>query len=50
MKNLTYLQYYNLIIKIKGDPYLYVSTYREARENLGKEQFCRLQQQITDVI
>lgn len=50
MKNLTYSQYYDLIERTKGyNPYLYVSVYKEAKENLMPEQFKLLQQQIANV-
>lgn len=49
MKDLSYTQYYNLITKAKGNPYLYVSAYKEAKNNLETEQFHRLQEEISGV-
>ncbi|MDO6737966.1 hypothetical protein [Wenyingzhuangia sp. 2_MG-2023] len=49
MKNLTYCQYYDLILKAKkNNPYLYVATYNEAKRNLIPEQFTLLQQKISN--
>ncbi len=47
MKNLSYTHYLNLINKIKGNPYLYVSTYKEAKKNLIPNQFTELQHRLS---
>ncbi|MDO6738204.1 hypothetical protein [Wenyingzhuangia sp. 2_MG-2023] len=49
MKNLTYSQYSTLLQKVKGNPYLYVSTYTEAKRNLIPEQFNLFQQEINNI-
>ncbi|WP_160162389.1 hypothetical protein [Ochrovirga pacifica] len=50
MKKLTYTQYFEIIQKAKQhNPYLYVSTYKEAKKNLIPEQFVLLQEKISAV-
>ncbi|MGY6650016.1 hypothetical protein [Wenyingzhuangia sp. IMCC45574] len=50
MKKLTYNQYFDLIQKAKDtSPYLYVSTFKDAKENLVPEHFNLLQQRIAKV-
>ncbi|MGY5352844.1 hypothetical protein ACXGQW_09865 [Wenyingzhuangia sp. IMCC45533] len=46
MKNLTYTYYLNIINKIKNNPYLYVSTYKEAKQKLIPDQFIQLQNSL----
>ncbi len=46
MKNLTYTHYLNIINKIRANPYLYVSTYKEAKMNLVPAQFQKLQHNL----
>lgn len=47
MNNLSYTHYLKIINKIKNNPYLYVSTYREARKNLIPDQFTQLKNSLS---
>lgn len=43
MKNYSYKHYINLILKSNTNPYLYVSTYKEAKQKLQPFQFKKFQ-------
>lgn len=47
MKNPTSTNYLSLIQKIKNNPYLYISIYKDAKAKLSAIQFQQLQQNIT---
>lgn len=50
MKKLSYKEHYELILKAKRtNPYLYIKTYKEAKNQLMPEKFIELQGLLSNV-